>query len=55
MALTDNQTDSTSGRAFYEAGMAYLILGGFPEAQGNFATVLSIPVEPKDNYYYYAR
>jgi len=55
MALTDNQTDSTSGRAFYEAGMSYLILGGFPEAQKDFATVLSIPVEPKDIYFYYAR
>ncbi len=55
MALTGNKADSTSGRAFYEAGMAYLILGGFPEAQKNFETVLSIPVEPKDIYFYYAR
>ena len=55
MALTNNHTDSTTGRAFYEAGMAYLILGGFPEAQKNFATVLSIPVEPKDIYFYYGR
>ncbi|MCP4703586.1 MAG: hypothetical protein GY865_03170, partial [candidate division Zixibacteria bacterium] len=53
--LTNNKTDSTSGRAFYEAGMASLILGGYPEAQKNFATVLSIPVEPKDIYFYFAR
>lgn len=53
--LTNNNVDSTSGRAFYEAGMAYLILGGFPEAQKKFTTVLSIPVEPKDIYFYYGR
>ncbi len=55
LELTDHIADSTSGRAFYEAGMSYLILGGYPEAQKNFATVLSIPVEPKDIYFHYAR
>ena len=55
MELTDNKADTTSGRAFYEAGMSYLVLGGYPEAKKYFATVLSIPVEPKDIYFYYAR
>ncbi len=55
LELTKNSADSTSGRAFYEAGMAYLILGGYPEANKYFKTVLSIPVEPKDIYFYYAR
>ncbi len=55
LELTNHLADSSSGRAFYEAGMSYLILGGYPEAQENFATVLSIPVEPKDIYFYYGR
>lgn len=53
--LSNEEPDSANGRAFYEAGMSYLILGGYPEAKENFATVLSIPVEPKDIYFYYAR
>jgi len=53
--LSQEAPDSTNGRAFYEAGMSYLILGGYPEAQENFRTVLSIPVEPKDIYFYFAR
>jgi len=52
--LIGGVADSTSGRAYYEAGMAYLILGGYPEALNYFSKVLSIPVEPKDIYYYYA-
>lgn len=53
--LTNEKPDSTNGRAYYEIGMSYLILNGFSEAKENFATVLSIPVEPKDIYFYYAR
>jgi len=53
--LSKETPDSTNGRAFYESGMSYLILSGFPEAIENFRTVLSIPVEPKDIYFYYAR
>jgi len=53
--LSKDEPDSTNGRAFYEAGMSYLILGGYEEALENFRTVLSIPVEPKDIYFYYAR
>jgi len=51
--LSKDEPDSTNGRAFYEAGMSYLILGGYEEALENFRTVLSIPVEPKDIYFYY--
>lgn len=47
--------DSTTGRAYYEAGMSYLVLGGYEEALQNFRTVLAIPVEPRDIYFYYAR
>ncbi|MBN2226519.1 MAG: tetratricopeptide repeat protein [candidate division Zixibacteria bacterium] len=53
--LSTGEPDSTTGRAYYESGMSYLILGGYEEANTNFRTVLSIPVEPKDIYFYYAR
>ncbi|SYZ74134.1 hypothetical protein TRIP_C60404 [Candidatus Zixiibacteriota bacterium] len=53
--LIGGRADSTSGRAYYEAGMAYLLLGGYVEAKEDFAKVLSIPVEPKDIYFYDAR
>ncbi len=53
--LIGGRADSTSGRAYYEAGMAYLLLGGYAEAKDYFGKVLSIPVEPKDIYFYYAR
>nr|MBN2278876.1 tetratricopeptide repeat protein [candidate division Zixibacteria bacterium] len=47
--------DSSNGRAFYESGMAYLMIGGYPEAISNFKTILAIPVEPKDIYFYMGR
>lgn len=53
--LTSGKPDSTTGRAFYETGMAYMMIGGYQEANTNFATVLSIPVEPKDIYFYRGR
>jgi len=53
--LSNEKPDSTNGRAYYEIGMSYLILNGFADAKENFATVLSIPVIPKDIYFYYAR
>jgi len=53
--LSNAKPDSTTGRAYYESGMSYLILGGFEEANENFRTVLSIPVEPKDIYFFFAR
>lgn len=53
--LSGAEPDSTTGRAYYEAGMSYLILGGYEDANTNFQTVLNIPVEPKDIYFYYAR
>jgi len=55
LELADVEPDSTNGRAFYESGMSYLILGGYEEAAQNFEKVLSIPVEPKDIYFYYGR
>ncbi|GEM_PF-448382 len=53
--LSGAAPDSTTGRAYYEAGMSYLILGGYEEALQNFRTVLAIPVEPRDIYFYYGR
>jgi len=53
--LSQEEPDSTNGRAFYESAMSYLILNFFPEALENYRVVLSIPVEPKDIYFYYAR
>jgi tetratricopeptide (TPR) repeat protein len=54
LELSHQKPDSANGRAFYEAAMSYLILGFYPEARDGFAAVLSIPVEPKDIYFYYA-
>ncbi len=53
--LTNTPPDSTTGRAFYEAGMSYLALGGYEEANKDFRAVLNIPVEPHDIYFYFAR
>lgn len=53
--LSGAAPDSTTGRAYYEAGMSYLVLGGYEEALQNFRTVLAIPVEPRDIYFYYGR
>jgi len=53
--LTGGKADSVTGRAYYEAAMSYLLIGGYTEARQYFATVLAIPVVPKDIYFYYAR
>ncbi len=55
--LSDEKPDSANGRAYYEIGMSYLSpkINGFADAKENFAIVLSIPVVPKDIYFYYAR
>jgi tetratricopeptide (TPR) repeat protein len=53
--LTTGKPDSTTGRAYYETAMAYLMIGGYAEAKQYYATVLGIPVEPKDIYFYYGR
>jgi len=53
--LTSQKPDSANGRAYYETAMSYLMIGGFAEAKENFATVLAIPVEPKDIFFYYGR
>ena len=53
--LTTGKPDSTTGRAYYETAMAYLMIGGYSEAKQYYATVLGIPVEPKDIYFYYGR
>lgn len=53
--LSKAQPDSFTGRAYYETGMSYFFIGGFDKAQEYFRNVLSIPVEPRDIYFYYAR
>ncbi len=55
MELSQAAPDSSNGRAFYETGKSYLMLGGFAEAQENLARILSIPIYPKDIFYYYGR
>jgi len=53
--LSNANPDSSNGRAYYESGMAYMLLGGYPEAIDFFKKVLSIPVEPRDIYFYLGR
>jgi len=53
--LSQAAPDSITGRAYYETGMAYVFIGGYAEARQYFHDVLSIPVEPKDIYFYLGR
>ncbi|MCX6826363.1 MAG: tetratricopeptide repeat protein [candidate division Zixibacteria bacterium] len=57
MELVGGKPDSATGRAYYETGMSYLMLGpvGCEDAKKYFSIVLAIPVEPKDIYFYYGR
>ncbi len=53
--LSRAEPDSFSGRAYYETAMSYLFIGGYDKSQDYFRKVISIPVEPKDIYFYFAR
>jgi tetratricopeptide (TPR) repeat protein len=53
--LSQAEPDSFTGRAYYETAMSYVFIGGYAKAQEYFRTVLSIPVEPRDIYFYFAR
>lgn len=53
--LSNAKPDSFTGRAYYETAMSYVFIGGYDKAQEYFRKVLSIPVEPRDIYFYFAR
>ena len=55
MELSNAQPDSFTGRAYYETAMSYVFVSGFDKAQEYFRKVISIPVEPRDIYFYFAR
>ncbi len=53
--LSGAQPDSTNVRVFFELAMSYVNLFGFDDAVKYFEDVLSIPYEPRDIYFYYAK
>ncbi len=53
--LSNAVPDSSNGRAYYEAGMAYLKLRAYQESREYFDMVLSIPVVAKDIYFNYGK
>ncbi len=53
--LSHHKADSSTVRAFFELAMSYLNLNGFEEAAAYFDTVLQIPYEPRDVYFYYGK
>ncbi|MFH2035744.1 MAG: tetratricopeptide repeat protein [Candidatus Zixiibacteriota bacterium] len=53
--LSKATPDSVNGRAYFEMGKSYLLLGGYAEANQYIRNVLSIPIIPKDIYFYYGR
>jgi len=55
ISLSNAEPDSFTGRAYYETAMSYFFIGGYDRAQEYFRKVISIPVEPRDIYFYFAR
>jgi tetratricopeptide (TPR) repeat protein len=55
LELSKAKPDSSNVRVFFELAMAYVNLNGFEEAVKYFEAVLSIPMEPRDIYFYYAK
>jgi tetratricopeptide (TPR) repeat protein len=57
LELSQAKPDSSNVRVFFELAMSYVNLGGagFEEAVKYFTDVLSIPMEPRDIYFYYAK
>ena len=53
--LSKVQPDSSSVRVFFEMAMAYSELRGYEDAIGFFEQVLSIPMVPRDLYFYYGK
>ena len=55
LELSQAQPDSSNVRVLFELAMSYVNLFGFEEAVKYFEDVLSIPVEPRDIYFHYAK
>jgi tetratricopeptide (TPR) repeat protein len=55
LELSQAKPDSSNVRVFFELAMSYVNLFGFEEAVKYFGDVLSIPMEPRDIYFYYAK
>jgi len=55
LQLTDIQPDSSNARVFFELAMAYASINGFEDAAPYFEKVLSIPMEPRDIYFYFGK
>ena len=53
--LSGAKPDSSTVRAYYDLAMSYFGLNGFEEAVKYFESVLSIPYEPRDVYFYYGK
>ncbi len=55
MELSQAQPDSSNVRAYFEIAMSYSSLNGYEDAVKYFGSVLSIPYEPRDIYFYYGK
>lgn len=55
LELSKAQPDSANVRVFFELAMSYIELRGFEDAIDNFDKVLSIPMVPRDLYFYYGK
>ncbi|MFQ6008026.1 MAG: tetratricopeptide repeat protein [Candidatus Zixiibacteriota bacterium] len=55
LELSQAKPDSSNVRVFFELAMSYVNLYGFEDAVKYFEDVLSIPMEPRDIYFYYAK
>lgn len=53
--LSNIKPDSSTVRVYFELGMAFVNLYGFDDAKTQFENVLSIPMIPKDIYFYYGK
>lgn len=53
--LSHIEPDSATVRPYFEIAMAYSEIYGFEDAVDYFEKVLSIPMEPRDIYFYYGK
>lgn len=53
--LSHIEPDSATVRPYFEIAMAYSEIYGFEDAAEYFEKVLSIPMEPRDIYFYYGK
>ncbi|MBD3401467.1 tetratricopeptide repeat protein [candidate division GN15 bacterium] len=55
LELSGIEPDSSTVRPYFELAMSYAEIYGFEDAVDYFEKVLSIPYEPRDIYFYYAK